>query len=511
MTRRRLALVLGGALVLAVALVDVSIVPPRVHVRWRDDVGAAQRAALEQRYGLEAAELVERTTWRYDVRDRSAGNVAALIGDANVADTAYIDRETFALPDRELAVSFRRARALVGPEPAGFLQLQSAILLAAGAVLLWAAGLASDRRRRTVAIGVLLAIGISAYAWPLRQPIRMGDSNTYVQSREHFEGYTGVHQIRFEAHLSHAILGQLDSMFGRTADSPLRSLRTLMRAATLWFLVMAAAAGFIERWSPAVLRYLALAVIGPSALLYFGYRELGHLSLNLAAFPLLVRGLREGKWHLEASGALAGLGAALHGFGLLAMAGSMLACLVPVRREGPYVRGAWDTALRYFAWSVAAYLGWIAVYLIVLELPVLPGHAEAIPLRPWFADAIGDRVNAAIFSLRGARDIAATALVVGVPLLVPAASLWRHCPDEARAAMLYGLPSVVFVILFWPIQGLAVEMDLLFAAFPASYALAWVCAQDRRRALAAAVLLACAHVVFWRVALDSAFVNSRIP
>ena len=134
-----------------------------------------------------------------------------------------------------------------------------------------------------------------------------------------------MREIRYEAHLSHAILGRLDLMFGRTEASPSRALRTLMHAATAWFLAMALVTGFVEGWSPVVIRYLALALAAPSALMYFGYLELGHLSLNLAAFPLLLRGIRTGTRHLEAGSALTGLGAALHGFGMLSIAGGVLA------------------------------------------------------------------------------------------------------------------------------------------------------------------------------------------
>jgi hypothetical protein len=311
-----------------------------------------------------------------------------------------------------------------------------------------------------------------------------------------------VRAIRYESHLSHAILGRLDALFGRTETSPSRAFRTLMHGATAWFVVMAVVVGFIEAWSAVVVRYLGLAVIAPSALMYFGYRELGHLSLNLAAFPLLARGLGSGARHLEAGSVLAGFGAALHGFGLLSVAGALLAGARSARA---------GLILRILAWSIAAYIGWIAIYMIVLKLPVVPGHADAIPLRPWLADDVADRVNAAILSARGVRDLAATAFVVGMPLIAVAASLYRRFPAETQAALLYAVPSTAFVVLFWPIQGLAVELDLLFGAFPALYALAWVCARDARRTAIAALALAFGHLVFWRIALDSAFVNSRIP
>jgi len=140
----------------------------------------------------------------------------------------------------------------------------------------------------------------------------------------------------------------------------------------------------------------------------------------------------------------------------------------------------------------------------------VPGHAESIPLRPWFAAEVGDRVNAAIFSAAGARDLFFSAWVAGVPLVAVAASLWRTHADAVRSALAFSIPSAVFFVMFWPIQGLAVEMDLVVAAFPALFALAWVCAHDARKTVVAAVLLASAQLAFWRVVLDYTFVNSRI-
>ena len=78
---------------------------------------------------------------------------------------------------------------------------------------------------------------------------------------------------------------------------------------------------------------------------------------------------------------------------------------------------------------------------------------------------------------------------------------------SVRLAMWYAAPSIAFSIAFWPIQGLGVEMDLIVAAFPAFYALAWVCAADPRRTTMAAVVLVSAHLAFWRIVLDGRFVN----
>jgi hypothetical protein len=493
-------------LVLAAALTTVTVIEPRIHVRWRAGVSAAERAVLEQRYGLASGEFTEGTTLAYELRDGSRDNIAALIREPAVEDTGEIDRPNLRAPERQIRITFPRARFLIGESPSSLLQVQSVILFAAAGGMLWAGAMADERRRRTVAVISLVSVGILAYTIPLGQPIRMGDSGTYIESRESFELFSGVRQIRYEAHLSHAILGRLDALFGRTAASPERALDTLMRAATAWFILCAVAIGIVERWTPLVVRYLALALLAPVTLLYFGYRELGHLSLNVAAFPLFVRGLHDRTRRLEAGSVLFGIGAALHGFGLLSLAGAGLATLAARMQLIERIR----LALRVSAFGLAAYLGWIALYLVFLRVPIVAGHAASIPLRPWFADEVGERLNAAIFSVEGGRDLFFTFWVIGAPLLAVAASLWRYNRDAVRTALVYSVPSLLFTVMFWPIQGIGVEMDLVFAAFPALYALAWVCAHDQRRTLIAAAVLATAHLAFWRIVLSADFVNSPI-
>jgi hypothetical protein len=339
----------------------------------------------------------------------------------------------------------------------------------------------------------------------MRQPIVMGDSGTYTRSRELFEAYSGVRQVRLEAHLSHAVLGRLDGAFGRTVDAPARALDTLMHAVTAWFVLSALAIGTIEKWSPHVIRYLGLVLLAPAALMYFGYRELGHLSLNAAAFPLVIRGLQHGSRRVDAGSALFGFGAALHGFGLLSLAGTCLAAFGAPGALGDRLR----LAVRVVVWGGMAYLVWIVGY-VLLQLPIVAGHTEAIPWRPWLVDEVGERLNVAILSARGGRDLFFTAWAAGAFLIAVAASIWRRWPEESRIVLLYALPSIGFIIVFWPIQGLALEMDLVFAAFPAVYALAWVCAHEARRTAVAAAVLASGHIAFWRIVLDSAFVNSRL-
>ena len=515
-TRKRFLMVLAAVLIAALALIQVTITGPRVTVRWRADISPSDRAALEQQYDLRNGLPDEGATWRYELRDRSRENISALVHDPAAADTGYIDRTNLTAPELEVRVTMRPLPFPLSSDnrfedPWQLFQLQSLWLLLSGGGLLLVARAGGERRRRSLTIGTLLMVGVLAYAFPIDPPLlRMGDANTYTGSRSNFEAYAGVREVRFEAHLSHAILGWLYRLVDDpTEEAPERALRTLMRGATAWFVLSALGIGFVERWSPVVVRYLGLALLAPSALLYFGYRELGHLSLNVAAFPLLLRGLRDGSRRLEAGSLLSGLGAALHGFGLLSLVGAWIAALTTRARLVDRV----GRALRIAAWGTAVYLGWIAVYAIILKLPIVPGHADSIPWRPWLVDDISDRasrVNAAILTTTGGRDLLFTAWVVGAPLLAVAASFWRQYGDDVRTALWYSLPSVIFTVLFWPIQGVGVEMDLVFAAFPALYALTWVCAHDARRTKIAAWLLVSAHLAFWRIVLDTRFVNFRL-
>jgi len=504
---RRLTRALALLLLVAVGVVNVEIVEPSVNVRWANGVSGDARLSFEQRFGLESGRPVEGSTWRYVLRDRSRENIRALVREPAVDDTHDIDRSAFTAPDREFRVTLRGWSLLVRAARFGLFQVQSLILVVCGGLLIWGAQVVDDRRRRMMAAAVLMVAAAMAFAVPLRQPITMGDSHTYVGTRRLFEEYSGVHRIRAEAHLSHAILGRLDAWYGRTEGSPAQALRTLTWGATALFFVAAAGVGVLERWSPFVLRYLGLVLLAPTALLYFGYQELGYLSLNVAAFPLLARGLRTGGRALETSGVLSGMGAALHGFGLLSLAGAGLAALGGGAPPTDRLR----RAVRLGTSGLVAYLWWVPLYAVVLQLPMTSGHAASIPLRPWFADVFSEaRVNAAILSRTGARDLLFTGWVDGVPLVAIAASLWRRYPDEVRTALLYAVPSTVFLVVFWPVQGLGLDMDLVLAAFPALYALAWVCARDTRTATTAAVVLASAHFAFWRIVMGDDFVNPRI-
>jgi hypothetical protein len=503
-------LVLGGAVLVLLALVRVTITDPRVHVRWDESLSAADRAQLERRYDLRNGRPLEGSTWRYDLGERSRENIRALISDPAVDDTSYIDRDALTSEGRAVDVTVWYPFNDLFERPSQLLQLHRSLwLLLAGGALLWAARVSNERRRRQVLVATLLLVGLIAVARPLEPAfVTMGGSADHARSRRDFEEWFGG-RVRFEKHLSQVVLLQVYLRLEPTVAAPEQALIVMSRLATAWFVLSALAVGALEGWSAVVLRYLGLVVLAPSALLYFGWREFGYLSLSAAAFPLLVRGLKDGGPRLDAASAIAGLGAALHGSGLVALAGTWLAGLgTPGGSRDRVAR-----LLRVTAWGTAAYVGWVAVYVIVLKLPIIPdpGAAAFSSWRPWFADEVRlGRVSPAILSPTGARDLLMTAWIVGMPLLVVALSLWRKHAHELRTALWYLPPSIVFVILRWPFDGVGGGMDLVVAGFPAFYALAWVCAQDAKRSNLAAMLLVSAHYAFWRVVLDERFETLQI-
>jgi hypothetical protein len=496
-----------GVTIAALMLVRVSITGPRVHIRWHERVTAAERAALERRHELRNGNPVGAdNTWRYELGDRSPDRLGALIQDPAVADTAYIDRDTLTSEGRDIQLTARYPFSDLFDGPSELLRLHRSVwLLAGGAALFWGARSASARRRRHITVATLILVGVTTVAFPLDPSfVTMGGSADHVRSRGDFEQWFGG-RVRYEKHLSQVILIQLYPRFGPAEDAPERALVSMSRLAAGWFVLCAVGLAALESWSAVVLRYLGLALLAPSALLYFGWRELGYLSLNVAAFPLLAHGLRYGGARLEAGSVMAGLGAALHGSGLVSLAGAWMAAW---GTTGRLIERA-GRVLRITAWGTAAYLGWMALYVILLKLPISPdpGPQAFSSWRPWSVDEIREgRVAAAILSPTGVRDLAMSAWIVGAPLLLVALSLWRQQPHEVRAAVWYLIPSTLFVILRWPFEGIGGGMDLVVAGFPAFYALAWACAHDARRATVAAALLVSAHYAFWRVVLDDRFV-----
>jgi hypothetical protein len=375
-------------------------------------------------------------------------------------------------------------------------------MIVAGAELLKCAGIGDARRRQMIAVGAVLAVAIAAFTLPYRPSmLRMADSAMYTKNRSNFE--TALKAINFENHFTLAFLVKIYPTFGADEDAPDKTFGTMTRLAAAWFVLCALAIGIVERWSPQVVRYLALVMLALSALMYFGHRDFAYLSLNAATFPLLAHGIREGSKRLEAGSALAGLGAALHAFGLLSLAGSWLACVVT---RTPMMQ-RFERMLRIAAWGTAAWVGWIAIDIIVFKLQIATGHAASGSWRPLFVDERGRRLNVALLSSAGIRDVVMSAWIVGAPLFAVAVSLWKRHRDQVRVLLCYAIPSVLFLIVYWPPQGLGVDTGHVFATFPALYACAWLCAQERQHTTIGAALLISGHFAFWRVVLDTRFVN----
>ena len=66
--------------------------PPRINVRWVDGLDADRRRGLEERFGLDAGNEHEPSTWSYALADKSQANIGALVGHPDVEDTHNINR-----------------------------------------------------------------------------------------------------------------------------------------------------------------------------------------------------------------------------------------------------------------------------------------------------------------------------------------------------------------------------------------------------------------------------------
>ena len=71
--------------------------PPKINVRWVDGLEAERRRGLEARFGLDAGNEGESSTWSYALADASRENITALVRHPDVADTHNIDRTQMTL------------------------------------------------------------------------------------------------------------------------------------------------------------------------------------------------------------------------------------------------------------------------------------------------------------------------------------------------------------------------------------------------------------------------------
>jgi len=388
--------------------------------------------------------------------------------------------------------------------------VQSVISCALGALLFAAAGLKSLRSRSVAVTAVLIAFLALALVAPIaRDRFVMGDGSSIVQDRTNFDDVVAHGKVvRFSAHLAYWLLGRFDEALGSTADAPLEAYRMLSWLAGVIFAVSLWCLAAIDHWSSRSARYVALALMAPATLMYFGYLEVGYLSLSAAAFPFIARDLMKSDdltVGLLSGAILFGLGAAMHGIGYLSIAAlfvAVLAAEIPIRRRVVL-------AIALSGMAVAAALIWVWYYLAVLGFDVIPGHATGgFILRPlWQAREAESRVLYPLFSIITARDLFFSGVIAGLPLI--AVTLWvgRQSAHEARLALAFSVPCAIAFLLFWPPQGIAIEMDMIVAMFPAAFALLWVSSRSVGASIASAALLVLGHAAFWWVVLHDQFVN----
>jgi hypothetical protein len=273
-------------------------------------------------------------------------------------------------------------------------------------------------------------------------------------------------------------------------------------AVSLWCLAAT------DRWSARSVRYAALALIAPATLMYFGYLEVGYLSLSAAAFPFISRDLMKGgdlTAGLLVGAILFGLGAAMHGVGYLSIAALFVAVVahdLPIRRR-PML------AVALSGIAIAAAMIWVWYYLAVLNFDVIPGHAAGgFMLRPlWMPHEAESRIVYPLFSITTARDVFFSGLIAGLPLVLATLMVRKQSPREVRLALAFSVPCAIAFLLFWPPQGIAIETDMIVALFPAVFALLWVTSASVAASVVSAALLVLGHAAFWWVVLHDQFVN----
>lgn len=335
-------------------------------------------------------------------------------------------------------------------------------------------------------------------------PVRLNDRAYMVDGGdniEHSEKFERrfpltIHRTtNFHSFLGDGIMSLLNRAYGPSPVGRERSYAALSSLAGLMFLinllVVAAWHGFSRR----ICRFVGLAVASPVALLYSGFYELGYLGICAATVPLLATrrrpDLRDASAPL-AAGLFQGFHTALHGFGLLGLAGG--AAYLTVER-GTMTRRILRT-LVFASAGVAMYLGWIFVYVVGLHISVVADNAvTGVGFRHLLETVVLNRRYAEpLLSVKGLTEIGVVSLVVGVPLFVLAC--WRSPRTSLPTAAAYALPGLVFLVAWWP-PGAPLNVDLLLTAFPGLFVACWLMAATPRRALVALAAMCLLHVLFW--------------
>jgi hypothetical protein len=189
-----------------------------------------------------------------------------------------------------------------------------------------------------------------------------------------------------------------------------------------------------------------------------------------------------------AAGAVQGLHTALHGFGILGMAGGALLALRTTTVPRAIMR-----ALSFTSMAVALYLGWIFLYVMQFDWSLV--YAKTLDARPLLTTGVvAGRLSAPLLSLDGVADMGMIGLLAGVPLLVLA--LMRSSRDARMIVGLFALPGLVFM-LRWSPAIFPRNWDLLTVVLPGAWAALWVISGSRFRSYAGVVVCAAIHVLLW--------------
>jgi len=233
-------------------------------------------------------------------------------------------------------------------------RIQSIIVLGLGVLAVRAAASLRRRSRQLVVVAVLVGALAAFLATPL-PPLRfegsgyMADAADNISDRAKFERRFPIAVGRttgFHSYLGDLVMTRLERAYTASGNSTARAYATLSTLAGTLFLAELFVVAAVHRYSRRVCRYVALAVASPLALLYFGFYELGYLSMSAAVVPLLA--IRRGsETRVTAStlsaGLFQGFHTALHGFGLLGLGGgalSLAAARDPLARRTRVPAGA---------------------------------------------------------------------------------------------------------------------------------------------------------------------------
>lgn len=192
-------------------------------MRWRQDVSASQRAALEQRFHLARGEPGEGTTWAYDLEDPSFVNIRAMVREPSVDDTASINRRLF----RPAFAQDRIARIAVGAMVVGVAAALVAWLASRGPIsvrtvrldertMVRLTGLAPAALIAVTVVLLLLALVRYEPLWanrdvPLAEAARNGDIATVFRMVRAGADPNRAEAVRFERRADRGVLTPLEA------------------------------------------------------------------------------------------------------------------------------------------------------------------------------------------------------------------------------------------------------------------------------------------------------------